>query len=63
MVIPPRKNAKDLKDGGRFPKCLLLQCVSLRFGSLGRRFRTQLKPCRGKTIKFCGLYLCFLLLE
>ena len=28
-AILPRKNAKDLKDGGRFPKCLSLQCVSL----------------------------------
>ena len=28
-VILLRKNAKDLKDGGRFPKRLSLQCVSL----------------------------------
>ena len=27
-VILPRKNAKDLKDGGRFPKRLSMQCVS-----------------------------------
>ena len=62
MVILPRKNAKDLKDGGRFPKRLSLQCVSLLVGSVGGRFRTQLQPCRWKRIKFCGRYLCFLLL-
>ena len=45
-VILPRKNAKDLKDGGRFSKRLSLQCVSLLVGSVGRRFRTQLQPCR-----------------
>ena len=27
-VILPRKKTKDLKDGGRFPKRLSLQCVS-----------------------------------
>ena len=27
-VILPRKNAQDLKDGGRFPKRLSMQCVS-----------------------------------
>ena len=44
-VILPRKNAKDLKDGGRFPKRLSLQCVSLLVGSVDRRFiiRTQLQ--------------------
>ena len=44
-VILPRKHAKDLKDGGRFPKRLSLQCVSLLVGSVDRRFRTQLQPC------------------
>ena len=47
-VILLRKNAKDLKDGGRFPKCLSLLCVSLFVGSVGGRFRTQLQPCRWK---------------
>ena len=41
-VILPRKNAKDLKDGGRFPKRLSLQCVSLLAGSVGKRLETQL---------------------
>ena len=54
-VILLRKNAKELKDGGRFPnlkdggrfpKRVSLQCVSLLVGSVGRRFRTQLQPCR-----------------
>ena len=45
-VILLRKNAKDLKDGGRFPKRLSLLCVSLLVGSVGGRFRTQLQPCR-----------------
>ena len=35
-VILPRKNAKDLKDGGRFPKCLSLQCVSFLVGGVGK---------------------------
>ena len=41
-VILPRKNAKDLKDGGRFPKGLSLQCVSLLVGSVGGRFKVML---------------------
>ena len=41
-VTLPRKNAKDLKDGGRFPKRLSLQCVSLLVGSVGGRLETQL---------------------
>ena len=45
-VILPRKNAKGLKDGGRFPKRLSLQCESLLVGSVGARFRTQQQPCR-----------------
>ena len=45
-VILPRKNAKDLKDGGRFPKCLSLQSESLLVGSVGGRFRAQQQPCR-----------------
>ena len=45
-VVLPRKNSKDLKDEDRFPKRLSLQCVSLLVGSVGRRFRTQLQPCR-----------------
>ena len=57
-VILLRKNAKDLKDGGRFPKRLSLQCVSLLVGSVGGRFRTQLQPRRWKRIKFFGRYLC-----
>ena len=36
----------NLKDGGRFPKRVSLQCVSLLVGSVSRRFRTQLQPCR-----------------
>ena len=44
LFILPQKNAKDLKDGSRFPKGLSLQCVSLLVGSVGRRFRTQLEP-------------------
>ena len=58
-VILLRKNAKDLKDDGRFPKRLSLLCVSLLVGSVGGRFRTQLQPCRWKRITFCGRYLCF----
>ena len=58
-VILLRKNAKDLKDGGRFPKRLSLLCVSLLVGSVGGRFRTQLQPCRWKRITFCCRYLCF----
>ena len=58
-VILLRKNAKDLKDGGRFPKHLSLLCVSLPVGSVGGHFRTQLQPCRWKWITFCGRYLCF----
>ena len=58
-VILPRKNAKDPKDGGRFPKRLSLQCESLLVGSVGGRFRTQQQPCRLKRITFCGRYLCF----
>ena len=61
-VIFPRKNAKDLKDGGRFPKRLSLQCESLLVGSVGGRFRTQQQPCRWKRIAFCGRYFCFSLL-
>ena len=45
-VILPRKNAKDLKDVGRFPKLLSLQCEYLLVGSVGGRFRTQQQPCR-----------------
>ena len=45
-VILPRKNANYLKGGGRFPKCLSLQCVILLVGSVGGRFRTQLQLCR-----------------
>ena len=58
-VIFPRKNPKGLKDGGRFPKRLSLQCEFLLVGSVGRRFRTQQQPCRWKRITFCGRYLCF----
>ena len=58
-VILLRKNAKDLKDGGRFPKHLSLQCVSLLVVSVGGCFRTQMQPCRWKRITFCGRYLCF----
>ena len=45
-VILPRKNAKDLKDCGRFPKRLSLQRESLLVRSVGGRFRTQQQPCR-----------------
>ena len=58
-VILPRKNAKDLKDCGRFPKRLSLQRESLLVRSVGGRFRTQQQPCRWKRITFCGRYLCF----
>ena len=60
-VILPRKNAKDLKDGGRFPKRLSLQCVSLLVGSVGGHLRTQLQPCRWKRIKFFWSVLVFFL--
>ena len=40
-VTLPSKNAKDLKDGGRFPKRLSLQRESLLVGSVGGRSRTQ----------------------
>ena len=46
MVTLARKNAKDLKDGARFPKRLSLQCVSLLIDSVAGRFTTQLQPCR-----------------
>ena len=45
-VILLRKNAKDLKDGGRFPKCLSLLCASLLVGSVGGRFRTSATELR-----------------
>ena len=35
FTVIPRKNVKDLKDGGRFPKRLSLQFVSLLVGSVG----------------------------
>ena len=58
-VILLRENAKNLKDGGRFPKRLSLLYVSLLVGSVGGRFRTQLQACRWNGITFCGRYLCF----
>ena len=58
-VILPRKNAKDLKDGSRFPKRLSSQCESLLVGSVGGRFRTQQQPSRWKRITFCGRYVRF----
>ena len=61
-VILLRKNAKDLKDGGRFPKRLSLQCVSLLAVSAGGRFRTQMQPCRWKRITlvfFFHIPACF----
>ena len=58
-IILTRKNAKDLKDGGRCPKRLSLQCDSLLVGCVGGRFRTQLQHCGWKRITFCGRYLCF----
>ena len=45
-VTVRRKNAKDLKDGGRFPKRLLSQYESLLVSSVGECFRTQQQPCR-----------------
>ena len=39
-VVPPRKNANWI------PKRLSIQCVSLLVGSFGKRYRTQLQPCR-----------------
>ena len=38
FTILPRKNVKDLKDGGRFPKRLLMQSVSFLIGSVSGRF-------------------------
>ena len=58
-VILPRKNAKDLKDGGRFPKRLSLQCESLLVGSIGGRFRTQQQPWRWKRIYVLWSVLVF----
>ena len=58
-VILPRENAKDLKDGGRFPKRLSLQGESLLVGSVGGRFRTQQHPCRWKRITFLWSVLVF----
>ena len=46
------KECKDLKDGGRFPKRLSLQCVSLLVGSVGGRFRTQLQPAGENELRF-----------
>ena len=45
-IVFPRKNAKDLKHGGRFPKRLSIQCVSLLVGSVGGCFTIQLQPCK-----------------
>ena len=45
-VILLRKNSKDLKGGGRFPKRLSLLSVSLLVGSVGGRLRTHMQPCR-----------------
>ena len=58
-VILLRKNSKDLKGGGRFPKRLSLLSVSLLVGSVGGRFRTHMQPCRWNRITFCGRHLCF----
>ena len=58
-LILPRKNAKDLKGGGRFPKRLLLQCESLLVGSVGGRFGTQQQPCRWKRITWSVLVFFF----
>ena len=58
-VIIARKNAKDLQDGGRFPKRVSMQCVSFLISSVRRHFKTQLQACRWKRIKFCDRYLYF----
>ena len=47
-VILSRRNDKDLKDEGRFPKRLSLKCLSLLVGSVGGRIRTQLQPPAGE---------------
>ena len=59
-VILARKNAKDLQNGGRFPKLVLMQWVSFRISSVRGRFKIQQQqPCRRNRIKFRGRYLCF----
>ena len=60
VIILARKNAKDLQDGGRFPKRPSMQWVSFLTSSVRGRFKTKLQPCRWKRfIKFCGRYLYF----
>ena len=59
MVILLRKNAKDMKDGGRFPKRLSLQCVSLLVGSVGVRFRTQLQLTKTNYVLWSVLVFFF----
>ena len=58
-VILPRKNAKDLKDGGRFPKRLSLQCVSLLVVSVGGLFSTQMQPVKTNYVLWSVLVFFF----
>ena len=58
-VILLRKNAKDMKDGGRFPKRFSLQCVSLLVGSVGGRFRTQLQLTKTSYVLWSVLVFFF----
>ena len=57
-VILPRKNAKDMKDGGIFLKHLSLQCVSLLVDSVADVLQYSCNPA-GENDTFCGRYLCF----
>ena len=54
-VILPRKNATDLKDGGRFPKRLSLQCESLLVGIV----LADVSEHNSNRITLCGRHLCF----
>ena len=53
-VILPRTNAKDLTDGGRFPKRLSLQCVFLLVGSVGKEHNCS--PAGENELSYFGRY-------
>ena len=57
-VILPRKNAKDLKDGGRFPKRLSSQCESLPVGSVDK-LRLVDGACVFLLLACFGIPACF----
>ena len=61
-VILPRKNAKDLKDGGRFSKRLSLQFVSLLVGSVADILEENCNPAGENELFFvvCTcVFFCF----